>query len=99
MRGCVACGERAAGDRGGQSREHALLARALGVTQLVVAVNKLDAPGVAWAESRFRDIVDAMTMGLRHLRDTGLAVRSEEAEAEEAEELSYHRTPKRLYDV
>jgi elongation factor 1 alpha-like protein len=54
-------GERAVGDRGGQSREHALLARALGVTQLVVAVNKLDAPGVAWAESRFREIVDAMT--------------------------------------
>lgn len=29
-------------DRGGQTREHLILARSLGVSQLVVAINKLD---------------------------------------------------------
>jgi elongation factor 1 alpha-like protein len=38
-----ATGEFEAGfDRGGQTREHLLLVRSLGVTQVIVAVNKLD---------------------------------------------------------
>lgn len=39
----AAVGEFEAGfDRGGQTREHLLLARSLGVSQVVIAINKLD---------------------------------------------------------
>ncbi|CEQ39607.1 SPOSA6832_01148 [Sporobolomyces salmonicolor] len=43
---------------GGQTREHAVLVRSLGVQQLIVAVNKLDAVG--WAQSRFEAIRDQL---------------------------------------
>lgn len=36
---------------GGQTREHALLVRSLGVSQLAVVVNKLDT--VNWSQERF----------------------------------------------
>jgi elongation factor 1 alpha-like protein len=39
---------------GGQTREHALLVRSLGVRQLIVAINKLDA--VDWSRKRFEAI-------------------------------------------
>ncbi|KAI8068209.1 P-loop containing nucleoside triphosphate hydrolase protein [Gongronella butleri] len=39
----------------GQTKEHAYLARSLGVQQLVVAINKLDA--VEWSQSRYDEIV------------------------------------------
>jgi len=40
----AAPGEFEAGfDRGGQTREHALLVRSLGVRELIVGVNKMDA--------------------------------------------------------
>ncbi|KAJ2771908.1 hypothetical protein IWQ57_001997 [Coemansia nantahalensis] len=42
-------------DRGGQTREHALLVRSLGVSQLVVAVNKLDM--VSWDAARYEEVV------------------------------------------
>ncbi|XP_077991183.1 uncharacterized protein LOC144445493 [Glandiceps talaboti] len=42
-------------ESGGQTREHALLVRSLGVTQLAVAVNKLD--NVDWSQDRYNEIV------------------------------------------
>ncbi|XP_039594981.1 HBS1-like protein isoform X2 [Polypterus senegalus] len=41
-------------ESGGQTREHGLLVRSLGVTQLVVAVNKMDQ--VNWQQDRFQEI-------------------------------------------
>ena len=40
-------------DRGGQTREHALLAKTLGVRQLVVVINKMDNKTVKWSKERF----------------------------------------------
>ncbi|CAB4437010.1 unnamed protein product [Rhizophagus irregularis] len=39
----------------GQTKEHALLVRSLGVQQLVVAINKLDVVG--WSQDRFNEII------------------------------------------
>ncbi|KAH7916812.1 P-loop containing nucleoside triphosphate hydrolase protein [Hygrophoropsis aurantiaca] len=51
----AATGEFEAGfDRGGQTREHLLLVRSLGVSQVVVAVNKLDQ--VNWEQNRYEEI-------------------------------------------
>ena len=40
----------------GQTREHIVLSRGLGVTQIVVAVNKLDAADPVWSKARFEHI-------------------------------------------
>lgn len=45
-------------EAGGQTREHALLVRSLGVTQLAVAVNKMDQ--VNWQQERFQEIVSKL---------------------------------------
>jgi peptide chain release factor subunit 3 len=44
-------------DRGGQTREHAMLAKTLGVSFLVVVVNKMDEPTVQWKKERFDECV------------------------------------------
>ncbi|KAG6833838.1 hypothetical protein H0H87_011772 [Tephrocybe sp. NHM501043] len=41
-------------ERGGQTREHLLLVRSLGVAQVIVAVNKLDQ--VSWEKDRYNEI-------------------------------------------
>ncbi|GAA5941246.1 hypothetical protein JCM3775_006661 [Rhodotorula graminis] len=43
---------------GGQTREHAVLVRSLGVQQLIVAVNKLDTVG--WSQKRFEAIRESL---------------------------------------
>ncbi|XP_076874765.1 HBS1-like protein isoform X2 [Brachyhypopomus gauderio] len=45
-------------ESGGQTREHALLVRSLGVTQLAVAVNKMDQ--VNWQQERFQEITSKL---------------------------------------
>jgi peptide chain release factor subunit 3 len=57
-------------ERGGQTREHAQLAKTLGVSKLVVAINKMDDPSVvesgdAWSQARFDDIVAKLSPFLR----------------------------------
>ncbi|CAJ0893739.1 2930_t:CDS:10 [Entrophospora sp. SA101] len=49
-------------DANGQTKEHALLARSLGVQQLVVAINKLD--NVEWSKDRFDIIVSKLSQFL-----------------------------------
>ncbi|XP_031555843.1 HBS1-like protein [Actinia tenebrosa] len=52
-------------EAGGQTREHALLVRSLGVTQIVVAVNKLD--NVDWSEERYLYIVGKLRLFLKQV--------------------------------
>ncbi|XP_064604526.1 HBS1-like protein isoform X1 [Liolophura sinensis] len=50
-------------ETGGQTREHALLVRSLGVSQLIVAINKMDT--VDWTQKRFDEIVKKMSQFLK----------------------------------
>lgn len=43
-------------ERGGQTREHVQLAKTLGVSKLLVVVNKMDDPTVGWSKERFYSI-------------------------------------------
>eukprot|EP00929_Paragymnodinium_shiwhaense_P102844 TRINITY_DN6606_c0_g1_i1.p1 TRINITY_DN6606_c0_g1~~TRINITY_DN6606_c0_g1_i1.p1 ORF type:complete len:660 (-),score=280.20 TRINITY_DN6606_c0_g1_i1:265-2244(-) len=48
-------------ERGGQTREHATLAKTLGVEKLLIAVNKMDDPSVEWAKTRYDEIVTKLS--------------------------------------
>lgn len=50
-------------EQGGQTREHALLVRSLGVSQLCVAINKLDNEN--WNQERFNDIMSKLKFFLK----------------------------------
>lgn len=43
----------------GQTKEHALLVRSMGISRLIIAVNKMDTAG--WAQSRFEEISQQMS--------------------------------------
>jgi elongation factor 1-alpha len=45
---------------GGQTREHAFLAKTLGVEQLVIAVNKMDDTSVNWDQQRYEEVKDGI---------------------------------------
>eukprot|EP01068_Selenidium_serpulae_P012573 Selendium_serpulae@DN5845_c0_g2_i1.p1 len=52
-------------EKGGQTREHAILARTLGVNRIIVAVNKMDDETCKWSETRFNEIQKRMTPYLK----------------------------------
>ncbi|GMT11509.1 hypothetical protein PFISCL1PPCAC_2806, partial [Pristionchus fissidentatus] len=52
-------------DRGGQTREHAMLVKTAGVKHLVILVNKMDDPSVAWDEERYKEVQDRLTPYLK----------------------------------
>lgn len=61
-------------DRGGQTREHALLAKTLGVSHLIVVVNKMDDPSVKWDKKRFDECV---TKTRPFLKSCGFVIKKE----------------------
>jgi len=44
-----------------QTKEHAFLARVLGVQQLIVNVNKMDISGVDWSQDKYNSVVEEVT--------------------------------------
>lgn len=48
-------------DRGGQTLEHMLLAKSLGIQKLIMVVNKMDEPSVKWSKERYEEIKTALT--------------------------------------
>ncbi len=52
-------------ERGGQTREHAVLVKTAGVQRLIVVVNKMDEATVQWEQSRYDEIQSKLTPFLR----------------------------------
>ena len=52
-------------ERGGQTREHAMLAKTQGVNKLIVAINKMDDPTVEWSEARFQECSTKLSQFLK----------------------------------
>jgi peptide chain release factor subunit 3 len=53
-------------DKLGQTREHAMLARTLGVQKLIVVINKMDESTVMWSKDRFDECVKKLTPYLKN---------------------------------
>ena len=52
-------------EKGGQTREHAMLAKTQGVNKLIVAVNKMDDPTVEWSQARYDECIGKLTLFLK----------------------------------
>lgn len=44
-------------EKGGQTREHALLAKNQGVNKIIIVINKMDDPTVKWSEERYKECI------------------------------------------
>lgn len=51
----------------GQTREHALLARTMGINQLIVAVNKMDVTEPPYSEKRYKEVVEVLSKFLKSI--------------------------------
>ncbi|XP_031406060.1 eukaryotic peptide chain release factor GTP-binding subunit ERF3A-like isoform X3 [Punica granatum] len=61
-------------EKGGQTREHVMLAKTLGVSKLLVVVNKMDDPTVNWSKERYDEIESKM---IPFLRSSGYNVKKD----------------------
>ncbi|KAH6681209.1 eukaryotic peptide chain release factor GTP-binding subunit [Plectosphaerella plurivora] len=61
-------------ERGGQTREHAMLAKTQGVNKLVVAINKMDDPTVEWSHERY---LECTTKLGQFLKGTGYNLKTD----------------------
>jgi len=52
-------------ERGGQTREHAMLVKTAGVKHMVVLINKMDDPTVGWDKARYDECKDKLTPYLK----------------------------------
>lgn len=61
-------------ERGGQTREHAMLAKTQGVNKLVVVINKMDDPTVNWSQERYNECTTKLT---QFLKGTGYNIKTD----------------------
>ncbi|KAI1267935.1 hypothetical protein F5Y18DRAFT_376939 [Xylariaceae sp. FL1019] len=52
-------------EKGGQTREHAMLAKTQGVNKLVVVINKMDDPTVEWSHDRYKECTTKLSAFLK----------------------------------
>ncbi|TVY25568.1 Eukaryotic peptide chain release factor GTP-binding subunit [Lachnellula hyalina] len=52
-------------EKGGQTREHAMLAKTQGVNKLIVVINKMDDPTVEWSEKRYTECTTKLAQFLK----------------------------------
>ena len=52
-------------EKGGQTREHAMLAKTQGVNKIVIVVNKMDDPTVEWSEERYKECTTKVVQFLK----------------------------------
>lgn len=54
-------------ERGGQTREHATLAKTAGVKHLIVLINKMDDPTVLWSQERYNECREKLVPYLKKI--------------------------------
>lgn len=52
-------------EKGGQTREHAMLAKTQGVNKLIVVINKMDDPTVEWSQERYTECTTKLAAFLK----------------------------------